>query len=77
MSRCSAIRPFNASGFEVLTDDISTRGEAAIFSTGIWVPRLGDTFLLDRSGQTYEAAVSRVTAVAGGWHAHCRCISAI
>lgn len=77
MSDLAAIRPFNASGFEVLTDDIGAHGEAAIFSTSAWVPRPGDAYLFDRSGQTYEATVARVTAVAGGWHAHCRCISAI
>lgn len=73
----AAIRPFNTSGFEVLTDDICTRGEAAIFSNSAWLPRLGDTLLLDSAGQTYEATIARVIAVAGGWHAHCRCCGAI
>lgn len=65
-----AIRPFSKSGYEILDDGVSR--ELVIWSIDPTAPRLGDVFLVEREGRTFDAAVAELTRFKGGWSALCR-----
>jgi hypothetical protein len=68
----SGLRPFSESGYEILDEDLKTRGEVVIWSVAPVVPRLGDTFLVDSFGETHEVAVYEIATFKGGWSAKCQ-----
>lgn len=67
----TTLRPFNDSGYEILDDDIH-RGQVVIWSVVPVTPRVGDVFLIESRGRTYEVAVEALDLVKGGWSATCR-----
>ena len=69
--RRAGVRPFNASGYEILDDHIG-RGEVVIWSTDPTAPRLGDSYLIECDGQPYDVRVEQLTRLKGGWSAKCR-----
>jgi hypothetical protein len=66
-----AIRPFNASGYEILDDGIG-RGEVVIWSKDPTVPRLGDELLIESRGRAYDVAIRELRTFKGGWSATCK-----
>jgi hypothetical protein len=71
----AAIRPFSDSGYEILDDDIA-RGQVAIWSVDPVTPRLGDTFLIDCDGRTYDLEVVELVTFRGGWSAKAQVVEA-
>jgi hypothetical protein len=65
------LRPFNASGYEILDDGIA-RGEVVIWSVDPLVPQIGDEFLIESGRRLYDAAVEALTTFRGGWSATCK-----
>ncbi|WP_374472669.1 hypothetical protein [Phenylobacterium sp.] len=73
MKRIDAeLRSFNPSGYEILDEDLPTRGEVVIWSVNPVVPRLGDLFTVESEGAVHEVAVEELTTFKGGWSAKCR-----
>jgi hypothetical protein len=70
--RHRALRPFNASGYEILDEELMTKGELVIWSTHPLQPRIGDLYTVESHGAVHEVKVDALTAVKGGWSAHCR-----
>jgi hypothetical protein len=68
----AGVRPFNASGYEILDQDLATRGEVVIWSVDPLVPRLGDLFTVESDGRIAEVAVEELATFKGGWSAKCR-----
>jgi hypothetical protein len=66
-----ALRPFNASGYEILDDGIA-RGEVMIWSVDPVTPRLADEFLIESGGRAYDVAVTGLATFKGGWSATCK-----
>ena len=66
-----AIRPFSDSGYEILDEGLA-RGEVVIWSVARLTPRLGDEFLIESGGRTYDVAVRELATLRGGWSATCR-----
>jgi hypothetical protein len=67
-----ALRPFNASGYEILDDELITKGELVIWSVDPLPPRIGDLFTVVSHGAMHEVEVAQLTTLAGGWSAQCR-----
>jgi hypothetical protein len=67
----TVLRPFNDSGYEILDGDIG-RGEVVIWSVQPLTPRVGDVFLIESRGRTYDVAVETLSLLKGGWSATCR-----
>jgi hypothetical protein len=63
-----AIRPFNASGYEILDDGIG-RGEVVIWSVAPVRPRIGDEMLIESGGRSYDVAIEEIRSFKGGWGA--------
>lgn len=73
MKRIDAeVRAFNRSGYEILDEDLPTRGEVVIWSVDPLTPRLGDLFTIESDGRVHEVAVEELTTFKGGWSARCR-----
>lgn len=73
MKRIDAeVRAFNRSGYEILDEDLPTRGEVVIWSIDPLTPRLGDLFTIESEGRVHEVAVEELTTFKGGWSAKCR-----
>ncbi|HVI32957.1 hypothetical protein [Phenylobacterium sp.] len=73
MKRIDAeVRAFNRSGYEILDEDLPTRGEVVIWSVDPLTPRLGDLFTIESDGRVHEVAVEELTTFKGGWSAKCR-----
>ncbi|WP_334164866.1 hypothetical protein [Phenylobacterium sp.] len=73
MKRIDAeVRAFNRSGYEILDEDLPTRGEVVIWSVDPLTPRLGDLFTIESDGRVHEVAVEELTTFRGGWSARCR-----
>ena len=70
--RGMGLRPFNASGYEILDADLITKGELVIWSVAPWLPRIGDLFTVESHGGVHEVQVDGLVTVDGGWAAHCR-----
>lgn len=70
--RHPGLRPFNDSGYEILDEDLLTKGEVVIWSVDPLPPRPGDLFTLESHGALHEVQVDAVTTVTGGWSARCR-----
>lgn len=66
-----ALRPFNASGYEILEGGIA-RGELVIWSNQPLTPRVGDELLIESGGRPYDVAVQEIRTFKGGWSASCR-----
>lgn len=66
------LRAFSASGYEILDEDLATRGQVVIWSVDPLVPRLGDLFTIESEGGIHEVAVDELTTFKGGWSALCR-----
>ncbi len=66
------LRPFSHTGYEILDEDLLTRGEVTIWSVAPLAPRLGDTFTIESAGRVHEVAVDELTTFKGGWTARCR-----
>lgn len=67
-----ALRPFNASGYEILDEDLLTTGELVIWSIAPLIPRIGDLFTIESQGGVHEVKVDAIVTVAGGWSARCK-----
>ncbi|HEY8617847.1 hypothetical protein [Phenylobacterium sp.] len=70
--RDAELRPFSKSGYEILDEDLHTRGEVVIWSVSPLTPRLGDFFTIESEGAVHEVAVEELTTFKGGWSARCR-----
>ena len=66
------LRPFNESGYEILAQDLVTRGELVIWSVDPLPPRIGDLFTVESHGAMHEVEVDALSIFKGGWSAHCR-----
>ena len=70
--RDRGMRPFNPSGYEILDQDLFTRGELVIWSLDPLPPSVGDLYTVESGGGVHEVEVDQVTTFKGGWSAHCR-----
>lgn len=68
----AAVRPFNASGYEILDSRLVSHGEVVIWSTQPLAPAPGDSFTLEPDGVLVDVAVVETTPVPGGWIARCQ-----
>ena len=66
------LRPFNPSGYEILDQDLLTRGELVIWSVAPRPPRVGDLYTVECAGGVHEVEVDQVATFEGGWSARCR-----
>jgi hypothetical protein len=67
-----SVRPFNASGYEILDQDLLTRGELVIWSINPGPPRVGDLYTVQSGGALHEVEVDEVKTFERGWSAHCK-----
>ena len=70
--RDPGLRPFNDSGYEILDEDLLTRGEVIIWSLAPLHPRIGDLYMVECGGGVHEVEVASLALVKGGWSARCR-----
>jgi len=70
--RDADLRPFNESGYEILDEDLLTKGEAVIWSVDPLPPAVGDLYTIESAGAVHELAVAEVTLFKGGWSARCQ-----
>ena len=70
--REAGLRAFNESGYEILDEDLPTRGEVVIWSVDPLEPRTGDLFTIESGGKVHEVAVHELTVFKGGWSARCK-----
>jgi hypothetical protein len=70
--RDPGLRPFNESGYEILDQDLLTKGELVIWSIDPLPPRIGDLYTIESQGALHEVQVDGVTLFTGGWSAHCQ-----
>ncbi|RAK52017.1 hypothetical protein [Phenylobacterium deserti] len=75
--REAGLRPFHESGYEILDQDLVTRGEVVIWSVDPLIPRLGDLFLVESAGRTFEVEVVELATFKGGWSTTCRTANAL
>ncbi len=73
----AGLRPFSESGYEILDQDLLTRGEVVIWSVDPLIPRLGDLFLVESAGRTHEVQVTELVTFKAGWSATCRMAGAL
>ena len=66
------LRPFNESGYEILDEDLLTKGEVIIWSVAPLTPRIGDLFTIESEGAIHEIRVDALTRFTGGWSARCK-----
>jgi len=67
----SALRALSTSVYEILDDDIAA-GQVEIWSADVAPPRLGDTFLIESDGRSYDLEVVELVTFRGDWSARCR-----
>lgn len=70
--RDPGLRPFNESGYEILDEDLLTKGELVIWSVDPLRPRIGDLYTVECAGSLHEVQVDALTSFRGGWSARCR-----
>jgi hypothetical protein len=70
--REAGLRPFNESGYEILDQDLLTKGEVVIWSVDPLPPKVGALFTLESQGAVHEVQVDMLTTFAGGWSARCK-----
>jgi len=70
--RDPGLRPFNPSGYEILDQDLLTKGELVIWAVDSLPPRIGDLYTVESAGSLHEVKVETLTKVKGGWTARCR-----
>ena len=70
--RDPGLRPFDESGYEILDDELLTKGELVIWSVNPLHPRIGDLYTVESGGSVHEVEVASVSIVEGGWSARCR-----
>jgi hypothetical protein len=70
--RDSGLRPFNESGYEILDEDLLTKGEVVLWSVDPLPPDLGELYTIESEGSVHEVQVEEVTTFKGGWSARCR-----
>lgn len=70
--RDPGLRPFNESGYEILDEDLLTKGELVIWSVDPLPPRIGDLYTVESGGGLHEVQVDALTRFKGGWSARCR-----
>ncbi|MGN6557616.1 MAG: hypothetical protein ACTHLH_06345 [Solirubrobacterales bacterium] len=70
-ARDPALRPFNDSGYEILDDELLTKGELVIWSVDPLHPRIGDLYTVVSDGAVHEVKIAAVTEMKGGWSARC------
>jgi len=70
--RHPALQPFNASGYEILDQDLITSGQMVIWSVNPLRPSVGDLYTVQSGGALHEVVVDEVTSFKGGWSAHCK-----
>ena len=66
------LRPFNESGYEILDEDLMTKGELVIWSVDPLPPQLGDLYTVESHGAVHEVQVDQLTTFKGGWSARCK-----
>lgn len=69
--RDPGLKPFSESGYEILDQDLASRGEVVIWSIDPLTPRLGDLYTIESDGRIHEVAVQTLTTFRGGWSALC------
>lgn len=70
--RDPGVRPFHESGYEILDEDLLTKGELVIWSLDPLEPRIGDLYTVESGGSVHEVEVATLTRLKGGWSAVCR-----
>lgn len=70
--RDPGLRPFNESGYEILDQDLLTKGEVVIWSVDDLPPAIGALFTLECQGAMHEVQVDALTTFKGGWSARCK-----
>ena len=70
--RKPSVKAFNASGYEILDQDLLTRGEVVICSINPGPPSIGDLYTVQSGGALHEVEVDKVTTSKRGWAAHCK-----
>lgn len=66
------LRPFSQSGYEILDEDLASRGLVVIWSVSTVVPQEGDLFTVESGGRMYDVTVDELTTHKGGWTAQCK-----
>jgi hypothetical protein len=66
------LRPFNESGYEILDEDLLTKGEVVLWSVDPLPPDLGELYTVESHGKVHEIEVEEVATFRGGWSARCR-----
>ena len=67
-----ALSPFRDGGYEILDEDLRSRGEVVIWSVDPVTPRLGDLLLIESAGRLYDVEVEVLMTFRFGWSAKCR-----
>jgi hypothetical protein len=70
--RDPGLRPFNESGYEILDEDLLTKGELVIWSVDALRPRIGDLYTIESGGSVHEVQVAALIEFKGGWSARCQ-----
>jgi hypothetical protein len=65
-------RPFSTSDYEILDEELMTRGELVIWSGDPLPPRIGDLFTVESCGAVHEVQVDALAIFEDGWSARCR-----
>lgn len=68
----AGLRPFNPSGYEILDEDLLTKGELVIWSVDPLTPRVGDLYTVESHGSVHEVQVDALSVFQGGWSASCK-----
>ncbi len=66
------LRPFNESGYEILDEELITKGELVIWSVDPLPPAIGDLYTVESHGAVHEVRVDQLTTFQGGWSARCK-----
>jgi hypothetical protein len=66
------LRPFNESGYEILDEELITKGELVIWSVDPLPPSVGDLYTVESHGAVHEVQVAQLTTFKGGWSARCK-----
>ena len=68
------LRPFNASGYEIVDDGFAATRTLAIWSKAPRAPNLGECFTIEREGAVHDLSVAEIRTFDGGWAATCRAL---
>jgi hypothetical protein len=66
------LRPFNASSYEILDEDLLSEGKLVLWSVDDLPPNLGDLYTVVSHGKVHEVEVEEIAIFKGGWSARCR-----